>query len=70
MKFIYDLLFFLSSLSVVLAVPNWTGGLDVRPSSSIGTLVPGASILEAIESGISYDQYRPKYLSVNAASGE
>ena len=70
MQFIFDLLFLFSCLSVVLALPNWTGGVDVRPSSSIGTLVPGASILEAIESGISYEQYRPKYLSVNAASGE
>lgn len=69
MNFLYDLFLFLSSISVVLAVPSWGGGYDVRPSASIGTLVPGASFLEAIEAGLSYEQYRPKYLSVSAASG-
>ena len=70
MKFIYDTLFLLSMISVVLAVPSWGGGFDMRPSASIGTLVPGASLLEAIEGGVSEEQYRPKYLGVAAATGE
>lgn len=41
----------------------------MQTQTSIGNIVPGASFIEAIGSGISYEQYRPKYLSVAAEKG-
>lgn len=63
-------LLFLSSGILVLCVPSWDGGYGTRPQSSIGNIVPGASFIEALGAGVSYEKYTPKYLSINAGKGD
>lgn len=53
----------------VLGIPSWDGGFGTQPTTSIGSLVPGAGCLEAL-GPVSHEQYRPKYLSVTAPRGE
>jgi len=66
MIFALELLLLLLPASLVVAVPSWGGILGSRPQISIGSLVPGASFIEALGQGISYEHYRPKYLSIQA----
>ena len=67
------LLVFVTSLVVIefaQALPQWDGFWGGSPQISIGSLVPGATVIEAIEGGIDLSQYRPKYLSIPAERGE
>ncbi|EJD01499.1 uncharacterized protein FOMMEDRAFT_169608 [Fomitiporia mediterranea MF3/22] len=56
-------------LKLARALPQWDGGCATQPHSSIGSLVPGATVIEAISEGIDYRQYRPKYLSIPTTKG-
>ena len=66
------LLIFVTSFVIELApaLPQWDGFWGGSPQISIGSLVPGATVIEAIEGGIDLSQYRPKYLSIPAERGE
>jgi len=65
---LYFLLPLLLALAA-LALPSWDAGYTSQPTLNIGNLVPGASVIEALGGGISYEQYKPKYLSIAAARG-
>ncbi|KAH8118690.1 hypothetical protein DFH11DRAFT_1502254 [Phellopilus nigrolimitatus] len=65
-----DIFFLILSLApLALGMPSWDAGFGTRPQVSIGNLVPGASVIEAIGEGITYETYKPKYLSVAAPKG-
>jgi len=69
MFLILEIALLVLSAHIASALPSWSGGYGTRPQIAIGSLVPGASFVEALGHGISYEQYRPKYLSVNAETG-
>ncbi|KAL5507870.1 hypothetical protein ACEPAH_5488 [Sanghuangporus vaninii] len=56
-------------LELAQALPQWDGFWGSSPQISIGSLVPGATVIEAITEGIDSHQYRPKYLSIPAEKG-
>ena len=73
---VLKLLIFLSfTVTLTVAMPSWVGGgwMDGYAGlrqSSIGNIVPAASFIEAIVSGVNPNQrYRPKYLGVGASKG-
>jgi len=59
----------LVTISAVVCIPSWDGFIGARPQVSIGNLVPGASFIEALGSGVSFERYKPKYLFADAAKG-
>ena len=50
-------------------IPSWDGGWGWQPHLSVGSLVPGSSAIEAINEGIDYGTYKPKYLSIPREKG-
>ncbi|KAH7929441.1 hypothetical protein BV22DRAFT_1080897 [Leucogyrophana mollusca] len=67
MSKIVRLIFLLSFVSLVLGIPTWE---NLNTRQALGTLVPGASFLEAL-GPVRRAQHAddPKYLSVNAPRG-
>lgn len=59
----------LVTISAVVCIPSWDGFIGARPQASIGNLVPGASFIESLGSGISFERYKPKYLIADAPKG-
>lgn len=66
MFFVLEILLLVSTAFFASAMPSWDAAYGARPQVSIGNLVPGATLIEALGHGISFDQYKPKYLSIAA----
>ncbi|KLO19957.1 hypothetical protein SCHPADRAFT_924225 [Schizopora paradoxa] len=64
-----QIIYVLVLISAVACVPSWDGFIGARPQASIGNLVPGASFIESLGSGISFERYKPKYLVTDAPKG-
>ncbi len=64
-----QIIYILLTISAVICIPSWDGFIGARPQASIGNLVPGASFIESLGSGVSFERYKPKYLIADAERG-
>jgi len=64
-----QIIYILVTISAVICIPSWDGFIGARPQASIGNLVPGASFIESLGSGVSFERYKPKYLIADAERG-
>ena len=56
-------------MNLASGIPSWDGGWGWQPQLTISSLVPGSTVIEAINEGIDPGTYTPKYLSVPQAKG-